>query len=392
MSAWMNHSMRTSKPEHSLRIPHALAAPLSLALTTPPVATRGLRSTPIGRGGFGMAANGGGLSRCRQVEIPLCNSRRSELSLSVTARHTDQPLMVRLSFLRAPRPLMMLAALCSYLSACSAPSTHYSTPGTLFVKYAPSTAQPTGTTSEAFTEFRDGRSVGRRPSDILVARNRTNFAMRASSLHICSARNAPGIYTLSPDGTKALCKPSNDGHLYVFNPLHPDKPRTLDDFPKGSAISIAWLDNSRFAATIYDKTCPLANLYGYSPTRIGIFYRTGRRISTGPCAFGIVAGQHRVAIMREARNGLLWKGRQLIADDPNYYNDGYDSYHHTWSVDGGVTWHDGTLIAFDGNDQLLYFNGFARDVLSENGQIALQNVLDIKWSPWRAVSVSQVLW
>jgi len=110
------------------------------------------------------------------------------------------------------------------------------------------------------------------------------------------------------------------------------------------------------------------------------FDRSGRRLSTGSCAFGIVTGEHRVALVGERANGLRFFIWQFTHDDPAYYNDGYDRFHHTWSVDGGKTWYDGEPLTFDGNDRLLYYDPFGDVVMSEDGQTVFSNVYGVQWS------------
>jgi hypothetical protein len=121
-------------------------------------------------------------------------------------------------------------------------------------------------------------------------------------------------------------------------------------------------------------------LYDFFPTRLETFDVSGRIIARGSCAFGVVAGQHRLALLGERRNSIFWRIKQLIADDPRYYNDGYDTFHNTWSVDNGKTWHDGTPLLFDGNGRLLYADAFGDDIKSEDGQTVFKNAYSVQWS------------
>jgi hypothetical protein len=177
-----------------------------------------------------------------------------------------------------------------------------------------------------------------------------------------------------------LCSKGDD--IRIFDLAHPQTARVIvTDFAEdANQTSFAWLDNSRFIAVILDKSCPYAHLYDFFPTRVVTFDVTGRRLSKGPCAFGVVAGRHRIALLGERPNSALWRIRQLIADDPRYYNDGYDAFHHTWSVDNGKTWRDGVPLVFDGNDRLIYADAFGDDIKAEDGQTLFKNVFSVQWS------------
>lgn len=87
-----------------------------------------------------------------------------------------------------------------------------------------------------------------------------------------------------------------------------------------------------------------------------------------------------MALLGERPNSTLWNVRQEIADDPRYYNDGYDRFHHTWSIDFGKTWHDGAPLTFDGNDRLLYAEAFGDDIKSEDGRTVFKNAYSVQWS------------
>ena len=144
--------------------------------------------------------------------------------------------------------------------------------------------------------------------------------------------------------------------------------------------SFAWIGDNRFMALVIDHTCPYAHLYDFYPTRVVTYDIAGRRLSTGPCAFGVVAGAHRVAITGERPNGSDFDVWQFFHDDVDYYNDGYDRYHQTWSLDNGATWHDGRPLAFDANDRLLYETPFGNVVKSEDGETVFTNAFSVQWS------------
>jgi WD40 repeat protein len=273
--------------------------------------------------------------------------------------------------------LLVSAALCACISACAPRQSSYSTLGTLYVEYRMPKDTPTVT-----TEIENGQVVGHRPAGLVVARDYPKRSFVAANAAICTYLGQPGAYILSPDGTRGLCSSVSDNYLRLFDPAHPKIYRILlnEFFQNADGTSFAWLDNHRFIATVLDKSCPYAHLYDFFPTRVVTFDLKGRRLSQGPCAFGVVAGQHRLALVGERPNDFLWHTHQLLADDPAYYNDGYDRFHPTWSVDGGETWHDGSPLAFDGNDSLLYLEQFSRIVRSENGQTVLRNAYDVQWS------------
>jgi hypothetical protein len=220
--------------------------------------------------------------------------------------------------------------------------------------------------------------VGNRPVAYAVARDRPDRSFAAQATPACRRYS----YKLSPDGLMALCSSPSGEVVRLFEVAAPNAGIIVASHfeSNGRNSSLAWLSNDRFAALILDKSCPFARLYDFFPTRVVIFNRSGRRLSAGPCAFGIVAGKNRVALLGELPNSLMSRIRQNLVDDPRYYNDGYDVAHPAWSVDGGRTWHDGEPLAFDGNDRLLYALGFGDDVLSESGQVALRRVYRLEWS------------
>jgi len=232
------------------------------------------------------------------------------------------------------------------------------------------------------TVFENGRMVGHRPLNVAVARDRPDKSFRAG-VKDCDSQNGAADYELSPDGATGLCSNFSDGrHLYLFDPVHPTRRRAVVPHFEGDAgFAVAWIDNAKFAAIVYDNTpCPKAHLYDYFPTHVEVFDRSGKRIAKGPCAFGVIEGNHREALLGTSPNGFIWKLRQIIADDPNYYNEGYGEYHDTWSVDGGQTWHDGKPLTFDGNGVLLYHEEFTESIWTENGRVAFKNALYAKWS------------
>ena len=273
--------------------------------------------------------------------------------------------------------LLVVAIMCICVGACAPQQTSYSTPGALYVEGWSQGMLPKMTPGETL-EYRSGQIVARLPLGLVVARDRPDRSLATRDIRVCGG---PSLYRLSPDGTMALCAASNE-QLRVVEVKRPAKPiavltryKVFDD-----GITFAWLDNFRFAALTFDKSCPYATLYDYMPSRLMTFDRRGRLLATGPCAFGIVVGEHRVAILGEGRNTWVWHIWQFFANDPRYYNDGYDRVHHTWSVDGGKSWHDGMPLAFDGNDRLVYQEPFSDIVRSEHGDIVLTNVADVQRS------------
>ncbi len=152
----------------------------------------------------------------------------------------------------------------------------------------------------------------------------------------------PASVKVSPDGELALCA-SRSGNLNLSKVSGSKFLKIVSSSVEDNAneTSFDWIDNNRFGALIVDKSCPYAHLYDFFPSRLVVFDRRGRRLSLGVCAFGIVGGAGRIALMGERHNSILWKIREAIADDPRYFNDGYDSYHHTWSIDNGRS---GTMV------------------------------------------------
>ena len=274
------------------------------------------------------------------------------------------------------RALACLAFGCIVMAVCGGEPS-YSTPGTLYVEFWSAQKPPDRAPNET-TLIRAGRVAGSEPIAYAVARDRPDRSFAAHDTSACDRYS----YKLSPDGLMALCVSPRAGRLRLFEVASPNTGTAIASQFENNAddSSFAWLSNDRFAALMLDKACPHSRLYDFFPTRVVLFDRSGRRLSAGPCAFGIVAGGNRVALLGELPNGLVWRIREWLADDSRYFNDGYDVAHHAWSVDGGRTWHDGEPLAFDGNDRLLYATAFGRDVRSEGGQIAFRNVARIQWS------------
>lgn len=79
-------------------------------------------------------------------------------------------------------------------------------------------------------------------------------------------------------------------------------------------------------------------------------------------------------------NGLSFYVWQVTHDDERFWNDGYDRFHVTWSVDGGESWHDGMPLTFDGNDRLLYLEPLYDVVKSEDGQTVFTHAYSVRWS------------
>jgi hypothetical protein len=276
---------------------------------------------------------------------------------------------------------LAVAALCG-LPGCALRQEAYSTPGALYIKLY-SAENPK---HNYVQEIRNGRGIRFLPSDFVVPRDRPDRSFVDADTSRCN-HNA-GTYRPSPDGTKvlALCyMPGAGSELRVFDRGRPGTQRVLlkSQFEQRSGHDFAWLDNDRFAALEIDhKTCPYATLYLDAPTRVVTFDVAGHRLSTGPCAFGIVAGEHRVALQGEGPNGPFWHVREFLSDDVRYWNDGLDRVHPTWSVDYGKTWHDGTPETFDGNDNLLYEAQFDDGIFSEQGQTVFGSPgpVSVRWS------------
>lgn len=257
-------------------------------------------------------------------------------------------------------------------ASCSTRPT-YSTPGALYVAFWVGKNGLSET-----TEVRNGRVVAHYPAGWIVPRDRPDRSLSAIENTNCSRLS----YKVSPDGLTALCAAPSGQRLNLFSVSRPGSPTVISTHFENNAndTSFAWLDDNRLAALLLDRTCPYANLYDFFPTRVVTFDRSGKRLSLGPCAFGIVAGGGRIALLGERANSMLWKLQQFFQDDPRYYNDGYDSYHHTWSVDNGRTWHDGSPLAFDGNGLLLYSEEFDDAVVSQDGTVLFRHVARLQWS------------
>lgn len=277
----------------------------------------------------------------------------------------------------------------------------YSSPGTFYVQFLePVADKPFSHVVTETTVLQSGRAVGHDESlNLIVPRDRPDRALRidvknltaqtisdGKKHHIDACQdplNDTAIYALSPDGLTGLCSSISNSALYLFDPLgrHPKRLVDKNFFLNATGTSFAWLDNDTFIATRLDHpACPYMTIYEDGPTRLITYSRTGRIISRGPCAVGVVAGRKRVAYISEAPNSTSWKIRQFLADDPRFYNDGYDRAHHVWSVDEGQTWHSGVPYVFDGNDRLLYEDVEASVIRSEDGALAFRAARKIQWS------------
>jgi|GEM_PF-6036584 len=276
----------------------------------------------------------------------------------------------------APMKTLALCSLAVVLCGCNAFRPAYSSPGTFYVSYWNDPAHT--------ILVRNGRRVATLPTTLIVPSEQPDLALTINVVkptpQPVSDRTTHRVDTcydnlnyvlvaqLSPNGTIGLC--SGHGRVYLFDPAARRIKREVTSHfePNSTDTSFAWLDNTRFAVAVLDRpSCPYGHLYNDFPTRIVTFSRQGRELSRGPCAFGIVAGRQRLAYLGEAPNSLAWEIRNF-GKDPALFNDGYDRFHHTWSVDGGMTWHDGIPMTFDGNDQLVHKIEFENVIRAENGQ------------------------
>ncbi len=210
-----------------------------------------------------------------------------------------------------PTRLLASAALCGLLGSCAFRQEPYSTPGALYIELY----RPNNPRANYVQEIRNGRGVRFLPSAYVVPRDRPDRSFVDANTSDCN--HAYGSVLPSPDGTKILepCLMTEGGFEYrVLNRSRPRTRKVVLSHQQVQGHDFAWLDNDRFAALEIDHSCPYATLYAHFPTRIVTFDVAGRRLSTGPCAFGIVAGERRVALRGEAANGLLWQLRNLIAD------------------------------------------------------------------------------
>lgn len=270
--------------------------------------------------------------------------------------------------------LAIAAAIFVYFTACTGRAT-YSTPGTLYVEFAGAGNVPAETTA-----VRGGRVIGHKPVGFIVARDHADRWLVASDAPVCNGPYGYRAFLLSPDGTHVLCSKGED--IRIFERSHPQRARVLVRHFEENAdyTSFAWLNDARIVALVLDQSCPNAHLYGFFPTRVETVDTSGRPLGRGPCAFGVVAARGRMALLGERSNSVAWHIKQFFADDPRYYNDGYGSFHHTWSIDNGKTWNDGTPLAFDGNGRLLYRAAFGDDIKTEDGQTVFKSAYSVQWS------------
>lgn len=264
------------------------------------------------------------------------------------------------------------------LPNCALRHSGYTSPGTLYLQLFSSW--------RSTIKLRNGQIVGTPSPRLVVARDRPDRSLWRGEISACRP-NETQPYRLSPDGTFGLCTPESGDELHIFRPWRfggSDRVVLKNFENNNDGTSFAWLDNNRFVALVLDKSCAFAQLYDYYPTRVVTLNRSGRRLAAGSCAYGIVTGRHRVALLGERPNSLLRQIEQFFYGCPQLCNDGYDRFHHVWSVDGGKTWHDGLPLGFDGNDMLLYVNETADPIdslRSEDGNIAFKgDVYSVQWS------------
>jgi hypothetical protein len=227
--------------------------------------------------------------------------------------------------------------------------------------------------------FQDGHAVQLNGYDFALANDRA----RGLSTSSACAPDPYGGYALSPDGTRGLCARGNQ--LTLFDPKRPQSRRVVvSDFGPSQGVDLGWIDNSHFAVLEHDGSCPGGVLNSYGYTRFGIFDRTGKRLSKGRCALGIVAGNGKLALLGAASNGFAWQLRSALASDYDG-NDGYDRHHLAWSTDNGATWHDGIPLTFDGNGKLLYYDVISQVIRAEDGRVAFEDAFSAEWSnrPWQ---------
>ncbi len=223
-------------------------------------------------------------------------------------------------------------------------------------------------------KYENGHAIGHFPTNLVVARDGQKRFVVDPANHGCATA------TLSPDGRHELCISDRNDTLVLKDTRHPNASSLrIAQVASDTPSAASWVDDERFMAVIYDKTCPFTQVYGYEPARVTTMDLAGRVLERGPCVLGVVAGKRRSALMGVAKNGWWRNLRQTISDDPRYYNT-FDAVHMTWSVDDGKTWHPGMPLVFDGNDTLLYAAAFGDDVRTEYGQVAFTHVGEIQWS------------
>lgn len=271
-----------------------------------------------------------------------------------------------------PRLLVMIVAFVG-LHGCGA-ARPYTSPGTLYLELYGS--------GNRTIRLKDGKVVGTPMPEMAVARDYPERSWKTDDLHPGGGCD-PYTYRLSPDGDFGLCASRNGFELHLFQPARVGSDRVvLTNFVENAdQTSFGWLNSRKFVALVLDKACPYAHLYDFFPTRLAIFDYAGHHLATGRCAYGVVTGRDTIALQGERPNDFLWNIEQLFGNCPAACNDGYDSFHQVWSVDGGKSWHAGQPLAFDGNDLLLYWDQFGKLIRSERGDVVFKgNVFNVQWS------------
>jgi len=262
-----------------------------------------------------------------------------------------------------------IALLCSVAAGCIAPPQGEQRaqapappiPGTLYVFHASSTAAG-GPVTEV---LRDGKSVTKpAPGDVLIARDKPSIRLSTAPM-FGKARNDPSTcepFAISHDGTWAACLRSDGlGSVVIFNVRNPQ--RTQRNTGLHVAVfsrRMAGFEGNTLAVAADDDTCPAFYRtdahFAFEPrARLYLIDMHAKRIGKGACIHGVIAGEHRLALIGHD-----------TTEKPLYSFDGTD-------------WKPGLAMTFDGDDHLLIINQYDQ-LVDEQGRLVSEGVVDAWWT------------
>jgi hypothetical protein len=262
-----------------------------------------------------------------------------------------------------------VALLCSVAAGCIAPppgGPRAQTPappiaGTLYVFHT-STTREGGPVVEI---LHDGRRLSNpAPGDVLIARDRPSIRLSTALMFVTGRIDAKSCepIAISHDGTWAACLRSDGlGTVVIFNlsdPQHTQRNTGLH--VAVNSRRMAGFEGNTLAVAADDTTCPAFYRtdahFAFEPrARLYVIDLHGRQLNKGACIHGVIAGEHRLALISHD-----------TTDKPFY---SYD----------GTNWNPGLPIAFDGGDHLLVLNQY-NQLVDDQGRLVSEDVVDAWWT------------
>lgn len=190
---------------------------------------------------------------------------------------------------------------------------------------------------------------GHYPIAIIVVNGKT----RHDIMPICRDANT---LALSPNGEVGACAKKDDT-LTVFDTSRPLRTQRLifRNLATNGYPEVAFISDSMIAVTSIDNLCPTPRGALLTPSRILFLDLHGRQRGTGPCSYGVVAGDRKIAYAGQDDSGF------------------------TYSLDGR-TWHQGNPQTFTGDDVLLVLDRMG-DLVDSDGHRVVRSVYHAWWGP-----------